>query len=501
MEDQTRDQGHRKQTSGFHQLPMELWIVVTEHLRQDASRSFQFYPIRPLNMPAIKSLRLTSRSFNAIVEPLYWERVELFPTTRPGESRQIIQHLHHNPAHRQLVKCLVLSKWRPPPPLGDGADSNPTPEPTRPHVDLLSEIFTKLHNLRAIQVTWSHMTCAMYEHLYSLQQLEYLEFVKPPIIPLEGTLDTGRLNATALRLKAIAVSMGAVATIPGVSACARLFLSPSLEQLSISSSMAPFIHTLTNQNSFDQLRHYEAVEPFDLGGFEEFYAFAAHCPNLTSVKFRPRITTEVNELDAIPSPPDNILTQLRCFDGTLQLAARIVPGRPVERVITACPSFQLDNAFEASLKRLSNSSRSIKALRLNIRYLEDSYLSIISRVMAPLEELEITLYLHLVPGVGKIETRLHLDQMKPLSRLRAFVLKNLQSPSIGPGPGAVPEPFPEMADGPSQVSAMKELCKNHHSLEYVELGQTARWSKNHDGWTWRSSSGSAVVDLQATGDQ
>lgn len=402
MEDQT----HRKQTDGFHQLPMELWIVITEHLRQDSSRSFQFYPVRPFNMPAIKSLRLTSRSFNAVIEPLYWERVELFPTTRPRESSQIIQHLHHNPAHRQLVKCLVFSKWRPPP-AGDPPDSNPTPEPTRPYVDLLSGIFTKLHNLRAIHVTWSHMTCAMYEHLYSLQQLEYLEFVKPPIIPLEATLDTGRLDATALRLKAIAVSMGAVGTIPGVSACARLFLSPSLEQLATSSSMAPFIHTLTNQKSFGQLRHYEAVEPFELGGFEEFYAFAAHCPNLTSVKFRPRITAEVNELDDIPSPPDNILTQLCCFDGTLQLAARIVPGRPVERVITACPSFHNDKEFEASFKRLSNSSRRIKALHLTIRYLEDDYLSIISRAMPPLEELEIKLYLHLVPGVGKVSSAMY----------------------------------------------------------------------------------------------
>ncbi|KAG8925970.1 hypothetical protein FRC00_003418 [Tulasnella sp. 408] len=505
--DWTKDRGDLRQADGTPQLPMELWIVVAEHLRHDKNRTFRFYPVRPFNMPAIKSLRLTSRTLNAVVEPLYWERVELSPMARQKESVEIIQHLHQNAVHREFIKCLLFSRWRPRP--SGQTEISPGLEETRPPLDTLSEIFTTLPNLRAIHVHWSHMTCAMYEHLYNLQQLEYIEFAKPPLIPLEESLDFDRLNVTALRLKAITVSLGATETVPGVTACAKLFLSPSLEGVSTSSSMAPFIHALTNQKPFDQLRYYEAVEPLALAGFTEFYAFAAHCPNLTSVKFRPRITAEINEPDAIPSPPANVLTQLRCFDGTLPLAARIVPGRPVERVVAAFPSFHSDIAFEASLKRLSESSRPLKALNLAIRYLEDEYLSIISRIAPSLEELEISLYLHRVPGVGKpraeewlplqIDTRLHLDQLKPLSRLRVFVLKNLQDASFGPT--VAPEPFPEIAEGPAQIPAMKELCKNHQHLEYVELGQTVRWSKEHDCWVWRSPSESAVVHFDLAGSE
>lgn len=398
--DWTKDQGDPRQAHGTPQLPMELWMVVAEHLRQDKNRTFRFYPVRPFNIPAIKSLRLTSRTLNAVVEPLFWERVELSPMARQNDSTEIIQHLHQNASHREFVKCLLFSRWRPRP--AGQTEANPGQEEIRPPLETLSGIFTRLPNLRAIHGNWSHMTCAMYEHLYSLQQLEYVEFARPPIIPLEESLDFGRLNAAALRVKAISVSLGATETVPGISACAKLFLSPSLEELSTSSSMAPFIHTLTNQNSFDQLRYYEAVEPLALAGFTEFYAFAAHCPNLTSVKFRPRITAEINQPDDIPSPPANILTQLRCFDGTLQLAARIVPGRPLEKVIAAFPSFHGEVAFQASLKRLSESSRGLRALNLAIRYLEDDYLSIISRIVPSVEELEISLYLHLVPGVGKV---------------------------------------------------------------------------------------------------
>ncbi|KAG8925969.1 hypothetical protein FRC00_003417 [Tulasnella sp. 408] len=339
----------------------------------------------------------------------------------------------------------------------------------------------------------------MYEHLYSLQQLEYVEFARPPIILLEESLDFDRLKAAALRLKAISVSLGATDNVPGLSACAKLFLSPSLEELSTSSSMAPFIHALTNPKTFDQLRYYEAIEPLALAGFTEFYAFAAHCPNLTSIKFRPRITAEINQPDDIPSPPANVLTKLRCFDGSLQLAARIVPGRPVEKVIAAFPFFHGEVAFEASLKRLSESSRRLRALNLAIRYLEDDYLSIISRTVPSLEELEISLYLNLVPGVGKIETRLHFDQLKPLSRLRVFALKNLQDASFGPT--VAPEPFPEIAQGPAQISAMKELSKNHQHLEYVEIGQTVRWYREHDFWIWRSPSESAVVHFDLAGSE
>lgn len=99
----------------------------------------------------------------------------------------------------------------------------------------------------------------------------------------------------------------------------------------------------------------------------------------------------------------------------------------------------------------------------------------------------------------QIETRLHLDQLKPLSRLRIFVLKNLQDASFGPP--VAPEPFPELADGPSQISAMKELCKNHQHLEHVELGQTVWWSKEHDCWVWRSPSESAVVHFDVAGSE
>ncbi|KAG9050636.1 hypothetical protein FS837_003736 [Tulasnella sp. UAMH 9824] len=491
--DRSKDQDDLRQAHGTPQLPMELWIVVAQHLRQAKTRNFRFYPVRPFNMPAIKSLRLTSRTLNAVVESLYWERVELSSLFRLNESMEIIQHLHQNAGHREFVKCLLFFQRRARP------SNNPGPKEPRPPLDNLSEIFTRLPNLRAIHVNWSHMTCAMYEHLYTLQQLEYIEFFKPPNIPLEKSLDFNRLNTAALRLKAITVLLGASETVPGVSACAKLFLSPSLEELSTSSSMASFIHTLTNQKSFDRLRYYEAMEPPALAGFTEFYAFAAHCPNLTSIKFAPRITARIDELNDIPSPPANVLTQLRCFNGTLQLATRIVPGRPVEKVITSFSSSHGKVAFEAPLKRLSESSRRLKALNLTIRYLEDDYLSIISRIVPSLEELEISLYLHLVPGVGKIDTRLHLDQLKPLSRLRVFVLKNLEDTSFGPT--VTPEPFPEIADGPAQIPAMKELFKKHQHLEYVELGQTVRWLKEHDCWTWRSPSESAVVDFDVAGSE
>ncbi|KAG9050637.1 hypothetical protein FS837_003737 [Tulasnella sp. UAMH 9824] len=491
--DRSKDQDDLRQAHGTPQLPMELWIAVAQHLRQDKTRTFRFYPVRPFNMPAIKSLRLTSRTLNAVAESLYWERVELSPVFRKKECAEIIQHLHQNAGHREFVQCLLFSMWRPPPP------NNPGPAEPRLPLDTLSEIFTRLPNLRAIHANWSHMTCAMYEHLYSLQQLEYIEFARPPNIPLEKSLDFNRLNTAALRLKAITVLLGASETVPGVLACAKLFLSPSLEELSTSSSMASFIHTLTNQKSFDRLRYYEAVEPLALAGFTEFYAFAAHCPNLTSVKFRPGSTATLDEPDDIPSPPANILTQLRCFEGTLQLAARIVPGRPVERVIIAFAPFNSDVSFEASLTRLSESSQRLRALNLAIRYLEDDYLSIISRIVPSLEELEISLYLHSVPGVGKIETRLHLDQLEPLSRLRLFVLKNLEDASFGLT--KAPEPFPEIADGPAQVSTVKELCKNHKHLEYVELGQTVRWYKEDDCWIWRSPSESGVIHFDLAGSE
>ncbi|KIO28713.1 carbohydrate esterase family 12 protein [Tulasnella calospora MUT 4182] len=528
-------------------------------------------------MPAIKSLRLTSRNLHTVVEPLYWERVDLSPVTRPTECVEIIQHLHQNAAHREFVKCLLFSKWRPPPPPDHPPpDSNPGPEDIRPPIETLSGILTRLRNLRAIHANGSPMTCAMYEHLYTLQQLEYVEFAKPPIITLKEFPDFDRLNVMTLGLKAIAVSLGAhaIETVPGVSACARLFLGPSLEKLSTSSTMAPFIHALTNQKSFDQLRHYDAVEPFALGGFTEFYAFAAHCPNLTSLKFRPRITTEITEVDSIPSPPANFLTQLRYFEGTLQLAAQIVPGRPVEKIITAFPSFYqseaslrrlpessrkqkalnltircleddylsmisrilpfleeleislylyrlagvgkvddamlstlcesrteewLHIAFDASLKRLSESSRKLKALHLTIRYLEDDHLSIISRILPSLDELEILLYSYIVHGVAKIDTRPHLDQLKPLSGLRTFVLKNLQLSSLAPI--VAPEPFPEIAEGPNQIPIMKDLFKDHPRLEYVEVGQTVRWFKEQDCWVGRSPSGSALVNFKVAGSE
>ncbi|KAG8934085.1 hypothetical protein FRC01_005246 [Tulasnella sp. 417] len=486
--DWTRDQDDRKQAHGAPRFPMELWVVVAEQLRHDTNQTFQFYPVRPVHMPSIKSLRLTSRNLNAAVEALFWEQLELDPVYLEKDTMGIIQHLHQNAAHREFVKCLRLSMWRPSPynhPPPDGISYHTTPP-----VETLSGIFTKLHNLRAIRVYWSHMTCAMYEHLYSLQQLEYVEFAEPPITLLENSLDSDRLDTTMLRLKAITVSYGAMeGSPPGVPACARLCLSPSLEKLANLPSMEPFIYALTNQQSFDQLRHYEAVEPREWEGFTAFYAFAAHCPNLTSVKFRSD-HVGIIEPDRIPAPPTNILTQLRRFEGSVSVAARIVPGRPVENVSTAFPSSHNGIPFEGSLKRLSESSRTLKVLNLTIRHLEDDYLSIISRIVPSVEELEILFWSIMARG-EKVETRLHLEQLKPLSRLRAFVLKNLQPISAWLQP-----PFSELAEGADQIPAMKILCKEHEHLEYVELGQTIRWIKEHDSWVRRSASGSAVVDFE-----
>ncbi|KIO28712.1 hypothetical protein M407DRAFT_242918 [Tulasnella calospora MUT 4182] len=169
--------------------------------------------------------------------------------------------------------------------------------------------------------------------------------------------------------------------------------------------------------------------------------------------------------------------------------------------MTAFPSFHSNViAFEAALKRLSESSRKLTALNLTIRFLEDDYLSIISRILPSLEELAISLYLHLLPGVGKIDTRLHLDQLKPLSGLRTFVLKNLLPPSSF-GPTVAPEPFPEIAEGPNQIPVMKDLLQAHQHLEYVELGQTVWWSKEQDYWVWRSPNGSAVVNFEVAGSE
>ncbi|KAG9018144.1 hypothetical protein FRB90_012107 [Tulasnella sp. 427] len=460
-----------------HHFPIEIWLAIAEHLRADTTQNFQFYPIRPFNSPAIKNLRLTSRALNAAVEPFYWERVELFARTRPLQSLQIIQHLHENQVHRGFIKCLLFSKWRAPSPsCHDLTNTKPVYDAAQPSVDILSELFIKLHNLQAIHIAWSYMTCAMYEHLYTLRNLEYLDFVKVPIIPLEESSDLSRINVEALRIKAISISLGVMDTTPGVTACTRLLQSPRLERLSTSTTMAQFIYDVTSQSSFRQLRYYEAAEPFELEGFGDFFTFVTQCPNLTSLKFRPRITCDFFNPDEIPRPPVNIMTQLCHFEGSLQLAVQIVPGRPVRTIIILFASFHIEPPLDKCLERLSRSSPNIKMLRLPLRYLEDDHLSVISRNLLGLEDLEIELYLHMIRGVGKIDTRLHLDQLRPLSRLRRFVLRNMQQ-----SPNAiVPEPFPEIADSQSQVPIMKMLCKNHSNLEKFEVeGENEHPARSH----------------------
>lgn len=398
MQDQVRDSG--KQPDYSHQLPIELWLVIAEHFREGASAPFRLYSVRSFNMYTIKILRLVSRAFDIIFEPLFWERVALIGTgTGLERAKQIKEHFSRKPRVRQFVKCLVFTKWRQRP---SAADQTPERK-NNPLADVLTEIFTKLHNLRAVHGFWSQMSGAMYEHLYRLQYLEYLEFMKLPTIPFDLSPRMVTLSSNSLRIKAIAVSMGVDSTQAGLQAHKQLFLSPALEQISTSTSMAPFIYAMADQQIFYQLQTYDALEPFELDEFDAFYSFAARCPNLTCVKFRSRITEELNDVDRIPAPPEGSLSRLRSFEGSLQLSARIVPRQPVEKVVVPVSSNSMsESAFETWVSQLSRSTTPIITLHFTIRYLKNDFLSVISSYHPSLEELRIHFAPRIVPNATQV---------------------------------------------------------------------------------------------------
>ncbi|KAG9047781.1 hypothetical protein FS837_001489 [Tulasnella sp. UAMH 9824] len=475
---------------GGRDLPVELWITIAHSLRLDSDHHFPFYPVRLFDMPALKSLRLVSRALNDVTEPLYWERVELSANARPREAMEVVKHLKANTTHQNYVKHLVLERWRAKRVVEQKEDGI---EATS---EELSELFTSLRNLRAIHFDWVYLTPEMLAHIFTLPKLQSLRFLHLPTVPQSVPLSYGNLPVSSVSLEQVLLSQSTDSSSSlNPSTCINLFVNPaSLEKLRISFWVLPIIYNIAAEVPFSNLQTLETPEPSTLPGLHRFYNFARSCQSLTRLTLSPMVTDPVSSLDLIPPPPSDVLGQLQSFQGTLTAAAQIVPTRPVEELYVNCRSENAHSlTFGPALQRCSTSSKAIRVFHLKLVELREEYLPLIVSSFPLLEELEIGLTGHIVLGSRKNGITLHVDQLQPLSRLRSFTLKNTVWDANDRR--VIPEPFPTMKDGPSQLEVMKVLTKDHGLLKFVEIGQTVRWHWERDGWRYRSLGECVVVNL------
>ncbi|KAG8946430.1 hypothetical protein FRC04_011876 [Tulasnella sp. 424] len=392
--DVAADQHSQERPEG-RDLPIELWLTIAQSLRLDVDQHFPSYPVRLFDMRALKNLRLVSQTMKDVIEPLYWERVELSANTRPREAMEAVKHLKANPVHRGYVKYMVLKRWRAEHLVhrwGDDRENEPTSE-------TLSGLFTSMRNLRAIHFEWMYLTPEMFAHLYALPHLQCVVFLHLPTIPPSVSLDCGTLPMSTFTLDRVLSShITDSSDSLGIATCVNLFVNPAkLETLQISFRVAPVLYRFAEEVTFDSLREFEGPEPSALHEIDLVYKFMRSCPNLECINITPRITDGVPGLDSIPSPPDDVLGQLQSFQGTLPLAARIVPSRPVEKVYASCRSGNAHtHAFGPALQRLATSSKSIRVLHLKLVGLNDEHLYLVASNLPLLEELEIGLTGHIL---------------------------------------------------------------------------------------------------------
>ncbi|KAG8930680.1 hypothetical protein FRC01_002421 [Tulasnella sp. 417] len=353
---------------------------------------------------------------------------------------ELAKHLKANLTHRDYVKYLVLKRWRAKDLAvrrEDGVEATS---------EELSELFTRMGNLRAIYFEWVYLTPNMFSHIFTLPKLRSLRFLHLPTIPQSVPLDCGHLPVSSVSLEQVLLTQSMEPNNSlSPSTIVKLFVNPaSLKELRVSFWVTPIIYNLAAETPFCDLQTFEVQEPSTLGGLHLFYEFAKSCPTLSRLVLSPLVTDPVPSLDLLPPPPSDVLTQLQSFKGTLSAAAQIVPTRPVEELC-------------------STSSKAIQVFHLKSVELKEDHLSLIASNFPLLEELEVGLTGHIIFGSRKNEIALHVDQLRPLSRLRSFTLKNTVWDPNDRRP--IPEPLPTMMCGPSQLELMKILTKNHPLLE------------------------------------
>lgn len=322
-------------------LPPELWIITLDRLRFQPSTDI--FPA-PLDVPTLKALTLTSRSFQSLAEPLIYERVRLQgydPT-----ARQKVDRLTSRPDMLLWIKYLTVFNCL------AGAYAG---------YRYILSLCPKLLSLQGICLKFTKIEVQTALAIVRLPSLEIWEAIGVQFEDNTGSID---FSAEQLRLKHVGLGL-APASDADNKILTKLVLSPSLHSLGLlhgptTSAALPLLNA-TNSPSILPLRSFQCDIPPNIN---DLYDFLLRCPSITYISlWDPTVGRPFSNPPPLPPPPD-LLPSLRAIKGSSRSAQYFVPGRPVDNISISYIHDPGDD--KALFKSLEKSSVSVTAFCMTL---------------------------------------------------------------------------------------------------------------------------------------
>lgn len=360
-------------------LPPELWLVTLDKLRNPPPLCDNFSPAFPdaLDIPTLKALILTSRTFHFIAEPLLYERVHVEHNGR--RTWAILDCLASRPERLLWVRYLTIVDCRSP---------------------LLQDVLSICPKLRALKGISASFVKIDAQTISAILRLPLLEVWTSMDVQIQGEARSIHVPTEQLRLRHVCLRAGRKVLAMEDETFAKLALSPSLESLRIHTesitSVTLRVLNAVGPSSFPQLRSFKGIVP---SAFDEMYNFLRRCPNIASMCL-------YNGLMDVrpPPPPPDILPSLREFSGSRLSAELFVPGRPVERISICFPSDRKDD--QALFGYLKKSSTTVKTFSLAVTFsntMSELLFATIASAFPSLELLEIQSNSSRIEAVGRFD--------------------------------------------------------------------------------------------------
>lgn len=219
----------------------------------------------------------------------------------------------------------------------------------------ISEIFCMLDNLRLVHIEHLPVSTDMWVHLHRLQGLREVRFWNITLGEEAGKA----VDPTELRLRDLIFNE---VRRPDQTAIARCALSPTLERLHISWTMAPYVYSLPFRPRSSILSTLEVPEPLTNVDTRAFYEFGQHHPAITTIRLTRRFGGEPQTL----SPDPHVFSNLHTVQGAVNFVKLLVPGRPVEDIeVSGSCGPSVASLSKETLIPLSLGTAPLRRLHLN----------------------------------------------------------------------------------------------------------------------------------------
>lgn len=372
-------------------FPTELWIHIVGLIRQVTSAN-----ANPADsyLQTLKSLSLTCKMLQAIVQPLLFKKVHLDGIDKVAHfvARKLDKMFETHEGSAGWVQELYL-RWK-----STGMNTRPTGDlPATVNLDeVVSRLVSKMDSLRRLYVDHVCVPQSMYSQLCRLSKLRSVSFRGVEINWRAGVedLDVGSSAITDLMVlpdEMASFGAGQYSTPPPIIQLAR---SPRLQKLhlwrvtereinqilarSSNGTNLPELTTLMIQNASCS--------------FQSLMSLAPHCPNLLflAISITPPVVPRGSPTTALPSIDQEIWPRLNHFGGSLQSARLLVPGRPVEKMMIKGGREEQAGWDRDAIMALTRGSVAVKELLLAQFTWAESLVEDVAALFPDLESLSIS---------------------------------------------------------------------------------------------------------------